>query len=418
MNTLLVTDRRYSFVPPSTARFWPRILARVMPWVLRRTHQICSIEVRGAQVIAELQKAGHGILLTPNHSRMSDALVLQALSDKLAMPFYVMASAHLFRGHWFQRWILRRLGAFSIYREGIDRQALQKGIEILVEADRPLVIFPEGALSHSNDSLNALQEGVSFVARSAAAKCQRLEKSGQETSHEVFTVPVVIRYVFMGDIEATADRILTSIERRLSWEPLTGQNLIQRVQRVGSALLSLKEHEYLGEAKSGPLHIRLQRLIDHLLVPAEAEWLAGKKQASVIARVRDLRRVILPDMIDGQLPPQELERRWKQLKLAEIAQSLSLYPPDYIASNPTAERILETVERFHEHLSGEELINGPLKAIIAVGQPIRVSPGRDRAAAADSLLCGVESSLIQLLNQTSDECHPYPSAQLNSQTVS
>lgn len=418
MNTLLVTDRRYSFVPPNTAKFWPRIFARLAPGVLRRTHNISSIEVRGEQVISQLRESGHGILLAPNHSRMSDALVLQALSDRLTLPFYVMASAHLFRGSWFQRWMLRGMGAFSIYREGIDRQALQMGIDILVKADRPLVIFPEGALSHSNDSLNALQEGVSFVARSAAAKCQRSQESEQKTCHEIFTVPVVIRYVFMGDIEATADRILTSIERRLSWEPLTGQNLIQRVHSVGSALLSLKEHEYLGEAKSGPLHIRLQQLIDHLLVPAEAEWLAGKKQVSVIARVRDLRRAILPDMIDGQLTSHEMDRRWKQLKLAETAQSLSLYPAEYIASNPTAERILETIERFHEHLNGEELMNGPLKAIIQVGQPIRVSRGRDRAAAADSLLCSVKSSLIQLLNQTSGECHPYASTPIHSQTVS
>ena len=169
MTSVLVADSKYQFVPPHEGKLWPRLLGRLMPHFLRRKHGITEIEVRGDDAIGTLLASGHGILLAPNHCRMSDAIVLQSLSRKLKQPFFVMASSHLFRGSRLLAWLLRRLGAFSVYREGIDRQAVQKGIDILVEGRRPLVLFPEGALSQANDHLNELQEGVSFIARSAAA---------------------------------------------------------------------------------------------------------------------------------------------------------------------------------------------------------------------------------------------------------
>jgi hypothetical protein len=333
---------------------------------------------------------------------MTDALVLQALACRLRMPFYIMASSHLFRGSRWLAWLIRRLGAFSVYREGIDRQAIQQAIDILVAGKRPLVLFPEGALSQTNEHLNALQEGVSFIARSAAAKLERSQDEGRDC-RRVYTIPVAIRYVYQGDIETTAGGILTGIEQRLSWQPRTGQCLVERILRVGKALLSLKEQEFLGTTHSDPLPDRLERLINHLLVPVETEWLRGNVSDSVICRVKELRRAILPEMIDGPLPPEEIERRWQQLRTIELAQSLSLYPADYVASRPTTDRILETVERFHEHLNGAESSHGPMKVIIQVGEPIPVNAKRDRGAPVDSLLCSIEAALTQLLNDSADE---------------
>lgn len=112
-------------------------------------------------------------------------------------------------------------------------------------------------------------------------------------------------------------------------------------------------------------------------------------------------------MIDGQLPAAELERRWAQLKHAELAQSLSLYPPDYVASNPTVDRILETIERFNEHLNGTESRVGPRRAVIEVGEPIAASATRDRSAETDPLLASLELQLRGLLHQTSVHCRRY-----------
>ena len=407
MTSVLVADSKYQFVPPHEGKLWPRLLGRLMPHFLRRKHGITEIEVRGDDAIGTLLASGHGILLAPNHCRMSDAIVLQSLSRKLKQPFFVMASSHLFRGSRLLAWLLRRLGAFSVYREGIDRQAVQKGIDILVEGRRPLVLFPEGALSQANDHLNELQEGVSFIARSAAAKLEKTTVESSSSPRKVYTVPVAIRYVYEGDIEATAGAMLSSIEKRLSWKTQEGQCLVERIYRVGNALLSLKELEYLGQSHTGELDERLTRLIDHLLTPLETEWLGGAKEGAVILRVKELRRAILPAMIDGSLTQLELDRRWKHLETAGFAQSLSLYPARYVASKPTAERILETVERFNEHLNGDETVHGPMKAIIQVGEPIEVSPKRDRSAKVDALMQSVEQQLKQLLDVTAADCSMY-----------
>ena len=407
MTSVLVADSKYKFVPPHEGKLWPRLLGRLMPHFLRRKHGITEIEVRGDDAIGKLLASGHGILLAPNHCRMSDAIVLQSLSRKLKQPFFVMASSHLFRGSRLLAWLLRRLGAFSVYREGIDRQAVQKGIDILVDGRRPLVLFPEGALSQANDHLNELQEGVSFIARSAAAKLEKTTVESSSSPRKVYTVPVAIRYVYEGDIEATAGAMLSSIEKRLSWKTQEGQCLVERIYRVGNALLSLKELEYLGQSHTGELDERLTRLIDHLLTPLETEWLGGAKEGAVILRVKELRRAILPAMIDGSLAQAELDRRWKHLETAGFAQSLSLYPARYVASKPTAERILETVERFNEHLNGDETVHGPMKAIIQVGEPIEVSPKRDRSAKVDALMLSVEQQLKQLLDVTAADCSMY-----------
>jgi len=408
MTHLLNTDSRYQFVPPHKGNFWPRALAWLVPGHLRRVYGVEQVQVGAVDKLHELQRGGHGILIAPNHCRMSDALVLQALSAELGQPFHAMASSHLFRGSRLQSFLLRRMGAFSIYREGIDRAAVDQAVEILATASRPLVIFPEGALSQANDWLNALQEGVSFIARTAAARCRRQQEASER---RVYVVPVGIRYVFDGDLDSTAENLLSSIEKRLSWSPLTGLPLTERIVRVGGALLALKELEYLGAAQTGSLAERLQRLIDHLLVPAEVEWLKGPRSGSVIARVRDLRRAVLPEMIEGGLPVAELERRWTQLNRAELAQSLSLYPPDYVASNPTVDRILETIERFNEHLNGKEVNVGPRRAVIEVGEPILASATRDRGAEVDPLLAALDVQLKSLLQQTSVHCRRYEARQ-------
>ena len=67
-------------------------------------------------------------------------------------------------------WAIRAMGGFSVNREGVDRQAINMAIELLAGAKRPLVIFPEGATSRTADHLQALLDGVAFIARAAAKK--------------------------------------------------------------------------------------------------------------------------------------------------------------------------------------------------------------------------------------------------------
>src|SRR5262249_3535110 len=156
--------------------------------------------------------AGHGVFLAPNHARPCDPLVVGLLAARLRRPSYCVASWHVFvsRPRW-QQWFIRRLGTFSIHRWGMDREALKACIHILAEAKRPLLLFPEGLITRTNDRVGTLLDGAAFIARSAAKQRAKAAQPGQVVIH-----PVGIRYVFEGDIDQAAGSVLDTIEQRLT----------------------------------------------------------------------------------------------------------------------------------------------------------------------------------------------------------
>jgi hypothetical protein len=166
------------------------------------------------------------------------------------------------------------------------------------------------------------------------------------------------------------------------------------VARLGLALLSLKEVEYFGAPQSGTVAQRLSALIDHLLAPLEKEWLPGRASGgqNVVARVKRLRAAILPDMVAREVDEAERQRRWRQLADCYLAQQLSFYPPDYLRDQPSAERLLETVERYEEDLTDDCRAYPPMVAVARVGPAIAVSPERQRGG-DDPLLASIDEQL-------------------------
>lgn len=388
----VIVEKPYSFVPPYPGNVWPRFLQQFARRRLRREFGIAGIECRGLDRLRASLAAGHGVLLTPNHCRPCDPLLVSELCRQAGTAPFVMASWHVFMQGRLRAFLLRRAGVFSIYREGMDRQALQAGIDILQSGRRPLVIFPEGHISRTNDRLAALMEGPSFIARSAARRRAESTPAGQVVVH-----PVAIRYSFHGDLHKSLDPVLDDIERRISWNPKRHLDLYERIYKVGEALLCLKELEYLGQPQSGTIGERTDRLIDHILVPLEQEWLNGRREKTVVLRVKKLRIAVLPDMVSGQITDQERDRRWKHLADMYLAQQIGHYPPEYIKSNPTPERMLETVERFEEDLTDVSRVHSPMSAVVQVGEAIPVSPARDRGAADDPIMTAIESALRTML---------------------
>ena len=146
---------------------------------LKKNEGLKGFEIRNVGRLKKSLESGHGILLTPNHCRYADPLVFGWLAKAVKCNVYAMASWHLFNQSGFMAWAIRKMGGFSVYREGVDRQAIQMAIEILSSAERPLIIFPEGAITRTNDQLHALLEGVAFIARTAAKRRSR-EAAGKK----------------------------------------------------------------------------------------------------------------------------------------------------------------------------------------------------------------------------------------------
>jgi hypothetical protein len=257
------------------------------------------------------------------------------------------------------------------------------------------VLFPEGVISRTNDRVNHLMDGTVFIARNAAKQRAARNPPGRVVIH-----PTAIRYFFEGDIEKALSPVLENIERRLSWKPQTDKSLVDRIYRIGMALLALKEIEYFEKPGRGDLRQRLTALIDQLLVPLEREWLKGKREDDVVARVKSLRSAILPELISGEITEDERARRWRQLADIYLAQQLFFYPPDYFQPEATPEKLMETTERFEEDLTDRVTIHGPLRAVIEIGEAIEVSPTRERGVEADPVMVKIRGELERMLEQS------------------
>ena len=388
----IVIDKPYEFVPPHRGTFWHALLQVYLRRYLRRHFGIERVECRGQELLRQSIDAGHGVLLTPNHSRDCDPLVLGELARCVGKPFFFMASWHVFMQGRFMAWLLRRAGAFSIYREGMDRASVNAATEILETAERPLVIFPEGVASRTNYHLNALLDGTALIARSAAKKRGKAQPSGKVVVH-----PVAIHYHFHGGVERALCPVLDDIESRLTWQPQRHLPLIERIYKLGEALLSLKEVECLGRAQAGTIRERIERLTDHLLAPLEDEWARGDHDGHIVARVKRVRTAILPDLVKGEIAEAERQRRWRHLADVYLAQQLSHYPPDYVRVNPTPERLLETVERFEEGITDAARVHRPMSATVEVAPAIEVNPTRESRGATDPLMSNVEQELRRML---------------------
>lgn len=398
MNSV-VSDKPYVAVLPYHGTLWPRVLNLYFPRYLRRRYGMAKVEIVGADKLRASISAGHGILITPNHCRDEDPFIVSALAREAGQPFFVLASAHLFMHNKLQAFLLRRAGAFSIYREGMDKQAVQTSIEILETAERPLVIFPEGHISRTNDRLTPMLEGTALIARQAAKKRAKENK-------KVVVHPIATRYSFPFDVESAAARMLDEIETRLTWRPSRGLALPERLRKVGAGLLALKELEYLGHTQEGTIAERISKLIDAILTPLEAEWVNGNRDGHPVARVKRLRAAILPDMIKGELDEAEKARRWRLLEDADLAQQLYHYPPDYITENGPKGRIIETVERFEEDLTGKITVHGPVEARVTVGDAIEVNTGREARGESDPLMVAIENQLHTMLGISAEITTP------------
>jgi 1-acyl-sn-glycerol-3-phosphate acyltransferase len=391
----IVIAKPYRFVPPRFSPFWTRIVQWYLPTYLRKSFGITSWECVGTERLVSSMKAGSGVLLAANHCRPCDPAVLGLLSREIGRPFHVMASWHLFMQNRAQTFLLPRLGGFSVYREGLDRESLKCATRILAEARFPLIVFPEGFVTRNNDRLMNLMDGVPFMARTAAKQRASSSSPGKVVLH-----PVFVRYFFGGDLAGTIAPVLEEIEARLSWRPQSHLAWRERIEKAGLALLALKEMEYFGATQSGTARERLAHLLDHLLQPLEQEWTGGRREPDPMTRIKRLRTAILPEMAHGEVTEEESARRWRQLADLYVAQQLHCYSGDYLADAPTPERLLETVERYEEDLTDMARPHPPIHAVISVGEAIEAAPTRDRHAESDPIANELRRQLEQMLEES------------------
>jgi len=398
----IVVAKPYRFVPPYKGKVWATLVQHWLPSYLRRAYGIESVEFRGIAHLQASLSANLAVALTPNHCRPCDPMVMGLVSKNIGRPFYYMASWHLFMQGRFQAWLINRAGAFSVYREGLDREAIRASAGILTEGYRPLVLFPEGVITRTNDLLRPFMEGIFIIARAAAKERTKLKKPATVAVH-----PVAVKYFLLTNVEASLHEVLDEIEARFTWRE-QALPLVDRIVKVGQALLALKELEYFGSVQRDEIAPRLEALIEHLLGRLEAKWLNGKRQPTFIGRVKALRRALLEEMIAGDIAPEEREARWRDLADIYLAGQISCYPPDYVRGKPTPERLAETVERFEEDLTDKARIHGRWRVIIQIGEAIGIGP--EKNGADERLTEQLQAQVQAMIDQINRESESVRSA--------
>ena len=395
-------EKPYEFVPPVYSDWWPPVLRLYIHRYMRKAFGVHSLEFRQVERLRASLDAGHSIILAPNHCRLSDPIVLGVMALEAGTNLFAMASWHLFQQSKFQRFMIRRMGAFSLLREGNDRQSIDTAIEILVNRRRPVIMFPEGAITRHNDLVREMMEGPSFIGRQVAKRLAKLGRAGGVVIH-----PVAIRYAFNGDLATSLSPTLDQIETRLSWQPQRQLTIVERIGKIGAALLSLKEIEFLGASRTGNTYERAQHLIDSVLEKLEGEWNLKDASGGVISRVKRLRSAIMADMMAGKVTAEDRERRWRHLTASYYVQQISHYPRDYILREKNLpERVVETVERLEEDFLDTARVYHPLHAITQIGEAIPVGTERDRRAEGDPIMAEVRRQLQSMIDALAAERTP------------
>jgi len=408
----VVFERPYQFVPPYRGNLWPSLIQRfrLVDRYLKSKEGVVGYECRHLEYLRASVDRGDGILLAPNHCRYADPLVLGWPAREVGVHVHAMASWHLFNTGWFDAFAIRRMGAFSIFREGPDRNALETAIDILVAAERPLILFPEGTTNRTNDVLKPMLDGVAFIAR-AAARRRSKAAAGRVVVH-----PIGIKYLCAGDVSSWATEQINQIERRLGFQSIPPRDLLTRLVRLAEGLLALKEVEYTGRAEAGDLRRRRDVLIETLLSRTERRCGLNPGEGDTTRdRVRAIRSHVSQRYFAASIDDTERSLLRNDVQAADTAQELLSYPNSYLEPGQVTEsRVVETIQRMQESLFGKADISMPLRVVIECGQAIEVPPEKAPRGQTDPLMDQIRDRLQVMIDTLATES-PRLSSELSSE---
>jgi 1-acyl-sn-glycerol-3-phosphate acyltransferase len=386
----------YRFIPPYRSTRWCRVFRWLLPRHLRRRLGVARWHFEGTEHLLRSLRQSAGILLASNHCRWADPGVLGMLGLSLKRYFYYLVSYHLFQQGRFTRWYINRTGGFSIWREGADREGLRAAARVVADAERPLVVFPEGTWFRQNDRLGPIQEGIGLIARQAA----------RQTDRPVVIHPISIKYWHLEDPRPALSRVVEARERAIGWSPQGHLDLLERVEKLGAALLAIKEIEHFGRASAGDLDQRIRELAAAQVAAVEQDYLGRTSDGHLLERVRRLRLVLVRRLVEGGKDHPEGDELRLALERLLFCENLSAHSLEYLREHPSFERLTETVQRIEETVADEpERAPAALGAVVLVGRPLDVrelAGGASRRnddflmrAMSDSMQQGLDTLLAQ-----------------------
>ncbi|MCU0750920.1 MAG: 1-acyl-sn-glycerol-3-phosphate acyltransferase [Akkermansiaceae bacterium] len=364
----LRNDLPYTFRPP-TQREWLRPLGLA---VNRRIHLLRKYNIRsiydhGFEQVRSLCEEGHAVLLAPNHSDHSDPHVILELTSRHGLRPCFMGAREIFEVSPLAGWALQSIGVFSVDRDGPDLSAIKTAIGLIEKGGEPLVIFPEGEIYHHHRRLDPLNEGVASILLKGASRLTDAKKA--------YLVPVGMQFCHDESEAGTFKDRLSKLEDRIGWIPKPSMPADDRILRLATGVLALKETEYLGIAGTGGIQERLSQLCENLLAQVESRYPKDARAATPPERVRALRYRIRRRLLDAANPPSPAEREVLLDDLDRVFTALQAhsYIGDYLTESPTTDRRAGMIMKLEEDLLGFPNYPAPRTARVTAGEPIPVS---------------------------------------------
>jgi hypothetical protein len=237
---------------------------------------------------------------------------------------------------------MQHAGAFSVDREGRDRQAIQQAVTTLVEGRYALTVFPEGNVYLTNDRITPFLEGAAFIGMKAQKKL---------VDYPTYAVPVSIKVTHMEypypDMRKRVRRLAEEAQVDLNWNG----DPVSALKHVGVEILKrgLDARGYpCPQGTENDLPSYLNQAAELIVIDLEkALDIRAQRKTRLIDRVRNVRR-----MIHGILTNHDKKTAYPYAAYwadeAMFALRILSYPGEYLDENPTLDRFSETVEKLTE----------------------------------------------------------------------
>ncbi len=316
-------------------------------------------------------------LIVANHPTDMDPILLRTLGSAVGLRFNYLACREGFdglRGAW--GWAAQRIGAFSIVRGTVDRESFRHTMNLWVNDDAHIVVFPEGEVGAFNDKLLPFHDGIFQLLLLAS------EKRIASGKNPIGIVPLGLRYTL------TSDQRSALLQASIALCSATGaecsDDLIQNLRSLTFIVISRLEVEYgLSANQEITTQERISRLQTAVLQRIHA---TTGRSIPEHGDLHDLMRIsanIIEDAIDAHTLPETVfdrrlahQRRQRALALqADIdrLQNWLAIEDGYATSDSKQDHAYELIRHFEIEVFGQVRTRLKRNATINVGARIDLS---------------------------------------------
>ena len=366
------SDKPYDPIAPNPNRLLLRLAQQVNRTLTLKgeRHRIQEVDLLNPAAVADvIDRSDRHVLFVANHSTHSDPPVMAEVHRQLGIASLFMAAYDVFLRNTFDAWVMRKTGAFSVDRDGCDKQAVNHAVEALVGGDYALTIFPEGNVHFMNDRVRPFMEGAAYIAMKAQ-KLLGLQKP-------VWVVPVAIKATYLGDVRPTVIREIEALAEASGVELPQAGLWSDRIKQFGMQLLKLRlsglglptEHLDAGSVREN-LEVSAGIIIGQLEEKLEQRV---RPKDTLYDRIRKLRHTIHLIRLNPERDPDDRQTDvWADH--AMLALRILNYTGDYLDGMPSLDRVAETCEKLMEDFTSESKPSfGDRKVYIQFAEPLSLS---------------------------------------------